>query len=89
MTIEEKIQSDASGFEAELDKKVPEIQEAMKELSVKLDRIINSAIAAYCEEIGAEMDINSLPTYKTMNKVITGKLDTIIAEYIKEKRKNL
>ena len=35
------------------------------------------------------MDINSLPTYKTMNKVITGKLDTIIAEYIKEKRKNL
>ena len=87
MTIEEKIQSDASGFEAELDKKVPEIQEAMKELSVKLDRIINSAIAAYCEETGAEMDINSLPTYKTMNKVITGKLDTIIAEYIKEKRK--
>ena len=89
MTIEEKVQVDASGFEAELDKKVPEIQEALKDLSVKLDQIIGSAIAAYCKETGAEMDINSLPTYKAMNKVITGKLDSVIAEYIKEKRKNL
>ena len=33
--------------------------------------------------------MSALNTYKTMNRVITGKLDVLIDEYIKEKWKNL
>ena len=89
MTIEERVQNDAKGFEEALDKKVPEIQAAMKEFAVGLDQIIGTAIAEYCKETGVEMDMNDVSSYKTMNKIITGKLDLIIADFIKEKRKDL
>ena len=48
-----------------------------------------AAIKDYCEQTGAEADVNAIPTYKTMNKMITGKLDALIGEHIKEKRKDL
>ena len=34
-------------------------------------------------------DRAAIPTYKTMNKLITEKLDILIGEQVKEKRKNL
>jgi hypothetical protein len=33
--------------------------------------------------------MSAIPSYKAMNKIITGKLDKIIGEHIKEKRKDL
>ena len=41
------------------------------------------------EKRGAEADVTAIPTCKTMNKLITGKLDALIGEHIKEKRKDL
>ena len=88
-TIEESIQKDPSKFQAVLETKVPDIMTAMRELSSKLDGIIGSAIQEYCAAEGAEADMSALNTYKSMNRLITGKLDILIGEYIKEKRKNL
>ena len=34
-------------------------------------------------------DLNNVSSYKAMNKIITGKLDEVIGEHIKDKRKNL
>lgn len=89
MTIEESIKKDPSKFQEIIDAKAPEVRTAMQELSVKLDMIFGAAIKEYCEETGAEADVNAIPTYKTMNKMITGKLDALIGDHIKEKRKNL
>ena len=61
----------------------------MQELSAKLDVIFGAAIREYCEETGAEANVNAIPTYKTMNKMITSKLDALIGEHIKAKRKDL
>jgi hypothetical protein len=89
MTIEESIKKDPSRFQAIVDAKAPEVRAAMQELSVKLDEIFNGAIKEYCEAEGVEADIAAIPTYKTMNKIITGKLDIMIGEHVKEKRKDL
>ena len=89
MTIEESIRKDASKFKEIIDTKEPDIKAAMQELSVKLDKIIGTAIKAYCEQTGAEADTEAIPTYKMMNKIITGKLDMMIGEHIREKRKDL
>ena len=61
----------------------------MQELSIRLDEIFNGAIKEYCEAEGVEAEIADIPSYKTMNKIITGKLDIMIGEHIKEKRKDL
>ena len=89
MTIEESIVKDSSKFEAVLATKVSEVQAAMKELSAKLDAIYGGAIKEYCEAEQVEADIDAIPSYKAMNKLITGQLDTLIGEHIKEKRKDL
>ena len=89
MTIEESIKANPTPFEEIMDTKAPEIRTALKELSANLDVIINGAIKEYVAETGAEVDMNAIPSYKTMNRIITGKLDKIIGEHIKEKRKNL
>lgn len=89
MTIEESIKKDPSKFQAIVDTKEAAVKAAMQELSVKLDAIFNGAIKEYCEAEGVEADIAAIPTYKTMNKIITGKLDIMIGEHIKEKRKDL
>jgi hypothetical protein len=89
MTIEESIKKDPTKFEAVLETKVPDLKAAMNDLSAKLDVIFGAAIKDYCEQTGAEADVNAIPTYKTMNKMITGKLDALIGEHIKEKRKDL
>ena len=89
MTIEESIKKDPSKFQAIVDAKAPEVRAAMQDLSVKLDAIFNGAIKEYCEAEGVEADIAAIPTYKTMNKIITGKLDRMIGEHVKEKRKDL
>lgn len=89
MTIEESIKRDPSKFQEIIDAKAPEVRTAMQELSAKLDVIFGTAIKEYCEAEGVEADVNAIPTYKTMNKMITGKLDALIGEHIKEKRKDL
>ncbi|MBQ7505531.1 MAG: hypothetical protein IJT79_09520 [Ruminococcus sp.] len=89
MTIEESIKMDSGKFEALLDSKAPEIKSAMNDLSAELDATFNGAIIEYCESEHVEADIDAIPSYKTMNKLITKMLDSIIAEHIKEKRKNL
>ena len=89
MTIEESIKTNPTPFEEIMDTKAPEIKAALKELSSQLDIIINGAIKEYAEETGAEVDMSAIPSYKAMNKIITGKLDKIIGEHIKEKRKDL
>ena len=89
MTIEESIIRDPSKFQEIIDDKAPEVRAAMQELSAKLDMIFGAAIKEYCEETGAEADVNAIPSYKTMNKMITGKLDALIGEHIKAKRKDL
>ena len=89
MTIEESIIKDPSKFQEIIDAKALEVRVAMQELSAKLDVIFGAAIKEYCEQTGAEADVNAIPTYKTMNKMITGKLDSLIGEHVKEKRKDL
>lgn len=89
MTIEESIKIDPSKFQEIINSKDPEVKAAMQELSAKLDVIFGAAIKEYCEQTGAEADVDAIPTYKTMNKMITGKLDVLISEHTKEKRKDL
>ena len=89
MTIEESIKKNPTPFEEIMDTKAPEIKAALKELSSQLDIIINGAIKEYSAETGAKVDMSAIPSYKAMNKIITGKLDKIIGEHIKEKRKDL
>ena len=89
MTIEESIKTNPTPFEEIMDTKAPEIKAALIELSAKLDVIINGAIKEYSAETSAEVDMSAIPSYKAMNRIITGKLDKIIGEHIKEKRKDL
>lgn len=89
MTIEESIKTNPTQFEEIMETKAPEIKAALIELSAQLDVIINGAIKEYSSETGAEVDMSAIPSYKAMNKIITGKLDKIIGEHIKEKRKDL
>ena len=89
MTIEESIKRDLSKFQAILVTKVPDVKAAMNDLSAKLDVIFGGAIKEYCEAEGVEADVKDIPTYKTMNKLITGKLDQLIGDHIREKRKDL
>ena len=89
MTIEESIKTNPTPFEEIMDTKAPEIKAALKDLSAQLDVIINGAIKEYSAETGAEVDMSAIPSYKAMNRIITGKLDKIIGEHIKEKRKDL
>lgn len=55
-----------------IDSKAPEVRTAMQEISTKLDLIFGSAIKEYCDQTGAEADVNAIPTYRTMNRMITG-----------------
>ena len=89
MTIEESVVKDSSKFEAVLATKVTEVQAAMKELSAKLDVIYGGAIKEYCEAEQVEANVDEIPSYKTVNRLITGQLDLLIGEHIKEKRKDL
>ena len=89
MTIEESIKTNPTQFEEIMETKASEIKAALIELSAQLDVIINGAIKEYSAETGAEVDMSAIPSYKAMNKIITGKLDKIIGEHIKEKRKDL
>lgn len=89
MTIEESIKKDPTKFQEILDTKDADVKAAMNDLSAKLDVIFGAAIKEYCEQTGTEADVNAIPTYKTMNKMITEKLDVLIGEHIKEKRKDL
>lgn len=89
MTIEESVKNNPEKFQAILETKVPEIKAAMNELSVKLDGIFGGAIREYCEKEGVEADIAVIPTYKTLNRMITGKIDEQVKEHIKDKRKDI
>ena len=89
MTIEENIREDSTKFEELLDSKTPDFKEALVDLSEKLDKIISSMILEYCDSEGVEMKIEDAREYKTMNRLITAKLDSVIGEHIKDKRKAL
>ena len=89
MTIEESVKKDPQGFREVLDIRTRDIKDALNDLSAKLDEIIGGAIRAYGEKTGTEVDFNNIPSYKAMNKIITGKLDEMIREHTTEKRKDL
>ena len=89
MTIEEIVKKDPQGFRDILDTRTKDIKDALNDLSAKLDGIIGGAIMEYREKTGAEVDINSISSYKSLNKIITGKLDEMIREHTNEKRKDL
>ena len=89
MTIEESVKKDPQAFREILDARTGDIKAALNDLSARLDVIIGGAIREYGEKTGAEVDFNSIPSYKAMNKIITGKLDEMIREHTIEKRKDL
>ena len=89
MTIEESVKKNPQGFREILDTRTRDIKEALNGLSAKLDGIIGGAIREYGVKTGTEVDINSIPSYKAMNKIITEKLDEMIREHTAEKRKDL
>ena len=89
MTIEESVSKTPEKFQAILDSATPAIKAAMNELSAKLDAIFAGAIREYCEAEHVESSIAAIPTYKTMNKLITGKIDELIKEHTKDKRKDI
>ena len=89
MTIEEKVQKNPQEFREILDTRTKDIKGALNELSARLDVIIGGAIREYGEKTGAEVDINNSPSYKTLNRIITEKLDEMIREHTIEKRKDL
>ena len=89
MTIEESVKKDPQEFREILDTRTKDIKDALNDLSAKLDVIIGGAIREYGDKTGAEVNINSIPSYKAMNRIITGKLDEMIREHTAEKRKDL
>lgn len=89
MTIEESVQKNPQGFHEILDTRTKDIKDALNDLSARLDVIIGGAIREYGEKTGTEVDINSITSYKAMNRIITGKLDEMIREHTAEKRKDL
>ena len=89
MTIEESVNKNPQGFREILETRTTDIKDALNDLSAKLDGIIGGAIREYGEKTGTEVDINNIPSYKTLNKIITGKLDEMIREHTAEKRKDL
>lgn len=89
MTIEESVRNNPAGFQAVLDARTADIQEALNGLSAKLDGIIGGAIREYAEKPGAEVRLDDITSYKTMNRLITGKLDVMIRDHTREKRKDL
>ena len=89
MTIEESVKANPEKFQAMIDKDAPEIKEAMNELSRRLDVIFNGTIKEYCDAEGCEAKIEDIPTYKTVNRLITGKIDELVREHIKDKRKDI
>ena len=89
MTIEERIKKDPAGFQSLMETKTADIKAALDELSARLDVIFGGAIKEYCESEQVEADMDHVSDYKAMNKIITGQLDVIIADHIKEKRKDI
>ena len=89
MTIEERIKKDPAGFQSLMETKTSDIKAALDELSARLDVIIGGAIKEYCENEQVEADLAHVSDYKAMNKIITAHLDAIIADHIKEKRKDI
>ena len=89
MTIEESVRSNSEKFQAVLNTKEPAIKEALSELSTKLDIIFNGAIMEYCDAEGCEAKIEEISSYKTLNKMITGKIDELVKVHIKAKRQDI
>ena len=89
MNIEESVRNNPEKFQTILETKVPAVREAMNELSKKLDFIFNGAIKEYCDAEGCDAKIEDIPTYKTLNKLITGKIDALVKEHVKNKRKDI
>ncbi|MCR5061219.1 MAG: hypothetical protein K6A80_09365 [Saccharofermentans sp.] len=88
-TIEESVRDDSTKFEALLKTKTPEFKKALEEFSVRLDSIIGAMLKEYCDAENVEMNIEEAKSYKTTNRLITGKLDAVIGEHIKDKRSAL
>ena len=89
MTIEESIQKDPEKFQALLDEATPEVQQALNEMSAKFDTIFGNVIKKYCAAEQVEAQLADFPTYKTMNRMITGKIDEIVKEHINAKRADI
>ena len=89
MIIEERIKNDPTGFQSLMETKTSDIKAALDELSARLDVIIGGAIKEYCENEQVEADLAHVSDYKVTNRIITGQLDAIIADHIKEKRKDI
>ena len=86
MTIEESVRNNPGKFQTIINTKEPEVREALNELSAKLDVSFNGVINEYCDAEGCEVKIEDIPDYKTMNRLITGKIDELVKEHIRNKR---
>ena len=89
MTIEESVRNNPEKFQAILETKVPAMEEALNELSAKFDAVFNSTIREYCAAEGCEVKMEDIATYKTMNRLISGKIDELVKGHIKDKRKDV
>ena len=89
MTIEESVKANPEKFQKIMDAKTSDIQKALVELSAKLDVIIGSAIKEYCAAENVEHVIADVPSYKTMNRIISAKIDEVAKDHIKDKRKDI
>lgn len=89
MNIEESVRSNSEKFQAVLDLKEDAIREALDDLSEKLDIIFNGAIMEYCDAEGCEAKIEEISNYKTLNRMITGKIDELVKAHIEVKRKDI
>ena len=89
MTIEESVKANPEKFQKTLDGTAPELQEALNNLSSKLDVIFGKAIKEYCEAEGVDSKLEDIPSYKIVNRMITGKIDEVVKEHIQGKRKDI
>jgi len=89
MTIEESVKKDPTKFQAALDNATPAIEDALKEISVKFDGIFGGVIKQYAESEHVDAEISDIPTYKTVNRMITGRIDELVKGYIRDKRKDI
>ena len=88
MKIEESLKQSPEKFEKIFDNKTEDILYAFKDMSQKLDVIIWGVVAEYAQQERVEANIFEVTSYKTLNKIITAKLDKLITEFLAEKRKN-
>ena len=87
MNIEESVKKNPEKFEKVFNGKKDDVAFAVKDLSQKLDIVIWGAMNEYAKEENVDANLTDIKTYKTLNKIVTKKIDEILNELLLEKRK--